>query len=148
MVNQFAHNENYKFLLVGDGKGRKNLEKLFSKKGYLNNVKFSGNVTNIAAYLSAMDIFILPSRFEGLPMCALEAQANGLHTIVSNKVSSETACSIHFSSIKLSAHKWFECIRNLNLSYNRSQQEKFLNLKQIEIEKTAKQLEALYNQRG
>ncbi|MBO5430065.1 MAG: glycosyltransferase, partial [Peptococcaceae bacterium] len=43
--------------------------------------------------LSAMDVFVLPSLFEGLPMVAIEAQANGLKCILADTITKETALS-------------------------------------------------------
>lgn len=148
LIKKLVLEKNYKFLLIGDGPGKKELQKRTSNRIFSGNVNFSGMITNVEDYLCAMDIFILPSRFEGLPICALEAQANGLYTIISDKVSPETKCSEYFISLELKVDKWYEHISKLNLKYDRSRQAEFLNLQQIGIRKTAKQLELLYSLKG
>ena len=81
--------KNIKLLLVGDGETKEQL-KLFVKEKKLEDVVcFCGNKPNVNEYYSAMDVFVLPSRFEGLPIVGVEAQANGLPVIVSDNVSEE-----------------------------------------------------------
>ena len=82
--------QNYKLLLIGDGPDKKEVEKEIKKYNLIDRVIFTGNVENIPAYLSAMDIFVLPSRFEGQPFVLIEASASGLNNIVSDRVSRET----------------------------------------------------------
>ena len=52
-------------------------------------MRFLGVRTDMAALYSAMDRFILPSRFEGLPITLIEAQASGLPAVVSDAVTRE-----------------------------------------------------------
>ncbi len=54
--------------------------------GIENQVIMTGDVDNVHEYLNMFDVFVLPSRFEGLPISALEAQANGLTCICSENV--------------------------------------------------------------
>jgi glycosyltransferase involved in cell wall biosynthesis len=63
------------FLLVGDGKERINLERTVSKLGVGEKVVFAGMRKDIPEILSILDVFVLPSLNEGLPMALLEAQA-------------------------------------------------------------------------
>jgi len=64
-----------KFLIIGDGPLRKTLEEKSEKLGIENQVIFMGQRKDIPELLMAMDIFILPSVKEGLPMALLEAMA-------------------------------------------------------------------------
>lgn len=63
------------FLLVGDGRERPYLESMTSKLGIADKVIFAGMRTDIPEILSILDVFVLPSLNEGLPMALLEAQA-------------------------------------------------------------------------
>ncbi len=47
---------------------------------------FTGAVSNVAQYMSAMDVFLMPSQWEGLPVVLVEAQANGLPCIISDVI--------------------------------------------------------------
>jgi glycosyltransferase involved in cell wall biosynthesis len=63
------------FLFVGDGRERPNLEKATSYLGIQDNVIFAGMRKDVPEILSILDVFVLPSLIEGLPMALLEAQA-------------------------------------------------------------------------
>ena len=52
----------------------------------LGSVIFTGVIENTYAYLSASDVFVFPSKFEGLGIVLIEAQANGLKCITSDRV--------------------------------------------------------------
>jgi glycosyltransferase involved in cell wall biosynthesis len=65
-----------KFLIVGDGKLRESLEAEAARLGITDSVIFTGYRVDIPELLSLMDIFVLPSIKEGLPMVVLEAMAS------------------------------------------------------------------------
>lgn len=69
--------ENLSLLIIGDGPERKNLLKLAQESGISNRVIFAGRRADIPQVLSAIDLFLLPSHAEGLPMALLEAMASG-----------------------------------------------------------------------
>ena len=70
-----SNDESVKFIFVGEGPLRVSLENEASKLGIRDNVIFTGFRTDIPNLLSGMDIFVLPSVIEGLPMVLLEAMA-------------------------------------------------------------------------
>ena len=76
-------------LMAGDGELKEKTENLVSCLKIENNVIFTGNEEDVPACLSAMDLFVLPSRFEGLPYVLVEAQAAALPCIVSSSVTKE-----------------------------------------------------------
>ncbi|MGM5485234.1 MAG: glycosyltransferase [Nanobdellota archaeon] len=69
----------YKFLLVGDGKSREELEEKASS-----NVIFLGERKDIVDVLASSDVFVLPSRKEGMSNSLLEAMSAGLVCVVSD----------------------------------------------------------------
>lgn len=73
-------------LIVGDGHERVKLETQAREMGLTEHVRFLGSVDNVAHYLNAMDVFALPSLFEGMPLTLMEAQANGLPCVISENV--------------------------------------------------------------
>jgi glycosyltransferase involved in cell wall biosynthesis len=83
----------YSFALeiVGDGPLRKRLEALGTSRGLEGIVKFSGQVlpADVASHLVDSDIFVLPSRFEGMPGSLLEAFSHGLPAVVTRVSGSE-----------------------------------------------------------
>lgn len=75
------------FLLVGDGPQRALIEERAARRGIADRCHFVGVSMNIPELLcSAMDLVLLPSRYEGLPLLLLEAQAAGIHSLCSDRV--------------------------------------------------------------
>lgn len=65
-------------VLIGDGAERRKLEDAVGRHGLGNCVMFLGTRDDVPALLETVDIFVLPSRSEGLPLALLEAMAAGL----------------------------------------------------------------------
>ena len=80
-------------VLVGEGKLEDEMRTLAKELGIDGRVTFAGFAEDAAAYYSAFDCFVLPSLYEGLGMVAIEAQANGLACLLSNKVPVEAEVS-------------------------------------------------------
>jgi glycosyltransferase involved in cell wall biosynthesis len=78
------------FLLIGDGPLKPRIEELVRSRGLDKHFIFTGIRRDVPRLMKgAMDCFLLPSLYEGLPMVLLEAQAAGLRCVVSDTVSSE-----------------------------------------------------------
>lgn len=75
-----------RMVFIGQGEDEKDLKSQVKLLHLEDKVLFAGKQSNIRDWLSAMDLFLFPSVFEGLPLAALEAEANGLPVIASNKV--------------------------------------------------------------
>ncbi|MDP6193973.1 MAG: glycosyltransferase, partial [Prochlorococcaceae cyanobacterium ETNP18_MAG_1] len=71
-------------ILVGDGPERQALEKQAAAEGVAQRVYFKGFCRDPETYLAAASVFVLPSRFEGMPNALLEAMAAGLSVIVTD----------------------------------------------------------------
>jgi len=71
--------------LIGDGAGRLLIEQIVSDKNLTKQVKFYGSQPNVHKFLCKMDVFTLPSLYEGIPMSIIEAMGTGL-PIVATKV--------------------------------------------------------------
>jgi glycosyltransferase involved in cell wall biosynthesis len=70
--------------IAGEGPLRKDLEEQICDLGLLDQVRLLGNRNDIPALLSIADIFVLPSRWEGLPMALLEGMGAGLPVVATN----------------------------------------------------------------
>lgn len=90
-VKQYIHNA--KLLLVGDGELREDVFQYAKTKGISQDIIFTGMVNNVNDYLQVMDVFALPSRFEGLPIVGVETQAMGIPLLCSDCVSKELKIS-------------------------------------------------------
>ncbi len=93
--------ENARLILVGDGELREKIEQEVKLLNIKNKVIFTGNVNNVSDYMQAMDCFILPSKFEGLGIVGIEAQAMGLPCVVSDVCPRELKVSDHITFLSL-----------------------------------------------
>ena len=103
--------DSVKLLLIGEGEQEAELRREAVEKGLQKNVIFQGVVTNVHDYLQAMDVFILPSLLEGLPVVGVEAQAAGLPVVTSEEVTQEMKLtdSVYYLPLNEPA-RWAEMI--------------------------------------
>lgn len=102
-------NKNYKLVLVGQGEDEMRLKQKVSELKLEESVIFTGVQSDIQAWLSAFDFFLFPSRFEGLSIAGLEAQANGLPVLCSSKVNPielKVNDNFHFCSLENPIDDW------------------------------------------
>lgn len=97
-------------LLLGDGAARQAMEERCRELGIAERVKFLGNRKDTERYYQAMDVFLLPSFFEGLPGVLVEAQAAGLACLVSDTVTREAEATdlVSWLSIDEPPERWAE----------------------------------------
>ena len=69
--------------LIGDGELEEETKRYTQHLGLQENVIFLGNQTNVYPFLQKADVFLLPSRFEGMPMTIIEAMGTGLPIVAS-----------------------------------------------------------------
>ncbi len=89
-------------MLVGDGSLEEECREKVKTLGIADKVLFLGNRSDVSNLLQMMDVFFMPSRYEGFPVSLLEAQATGLSCVVSSEVSRETNVTGNVSYMKLS----------------------------------------------
>lgn len=99
-------------LLVGEGELQKKLKDKVTSEGLAEKVKFLGVRDDVNELLQAMDIFIFPSLFEGLPVTLIEAQSAGLPIIASDTITREVEITnlILFKSIDQDPKTWARAI--------------------------------------
>lgn len=83
------NNPNAILLLIGEGTLEKKIHEKIKLYNIENKVIFTGSISNVNEYYNAMDIFVLTSHHEGLPVVVIEAQTNSLPCLISNKVTGE-----------------------------------------------------------
>jgi len=95
-------------LYIGDGDFRQTLEKEVRNAGLQDRIFFTGGVDNVNEWLSYVDCILMPSLFEGLPFALVEAQAAGLHCLVSDNVSQESNITglVEYMSLEAPADEW------------------------------------------
>lgn len=112
-----------KLLIVGDGKEKEGLKQLCKKLKVENQVQFVGNVNDVQNYLQAMDVFLFPSKYEGLGIASIEAQVAGLPVIASENVPRDIKITenVKFLKTDINFDKWYSEIVTLhNQQLNRS----------------------------
>lgn len=95
-------------LLVGEGALRDDIEKKAIALGIADSVIFTGVRKDVHHLMQAMDVFVFPSLYEGIPLTLIEAQAAGLPCLVSDGVPNECAKTdlVEYCALKDGAAAW------------------------------------------
>ena len=99
-----------KLLLVGKGEQLEKCRQYVKESGLDNNVIFAGYREDVERVLCAFDLFVLPSRFEGLAFVLIEAQTNGLLCYASDTTSRESRISDNIEYLPLDEDVWIDKI--------------------------------------
>ena len=154
-VGRFKHQKNHRFmlavfkeflstkphsvlLLIGEGPNQEEMQKLADELGIAEGVIFTGVRKDIDKLYSVMDVFCLPSYYEGMPIVAWEAQCNGLPCLFSEQITREALFAENVRFIPLSeTEAWVDAIQDA---------ERIDSLKADEIDIThhSRRLEQLY----
>lgn len=137
-------------MLLGDGELLDAMKQKAKELGIENSVMFMGNVNNVNEMYQAMDLFLLPSLFEGLPVVGIEAQASGLKCIFSNTITDEVKVTDNIEFLDLnkdSLEKWADKILSYK-EYERKNTDKEIINAGYSIEEEAKKLQKVYEKMG
>lgn len=139
-------------MLIGDGELHQNIERKIDMLKLRDNVILTGFRTDVHDLLQAMDVFLLPSHFEGLPVSIVEAQASGLPCIISNCVTKEIEFTdlIFYVSLKQSAITWADKVLKVNVENADSRKNTYelIRRAKYDICESAKMLENFYIERA
>ena len=123
-------NPNVRLLLIGKGEDEFMLREKTKKLQIQENVIFLIDRSDVCELYQAMDIFVMPSIFEGLPVVGIEAQANGLPCLFSDSISKEVLLTkqAKMMSITQPSAVWADKIltlkRNAQMDCQKKQSEK------------------------
>jgi glycosyltransferase involved in cell wall biosynthesis len=109
-------NNDTRLMLIGDGELYSDIVKKVEKLKLKEAVLFLGTTDNISACMNAMDIFVLPSLFEGLGIVAVEAQTSGLPVFLSDRVPREADITGKCVFLSLKKELWVDELRKLHLN--------------------------------
>lgn len=143
-----------KAIFVGDGEQRENIEREVSQNDLKDNVIITGMVNNPEKYLKAMDIFLLPSIYEGFGLVLLEAQASAIPCLVSENIQKEVDLELGLlDKLNLSAGEkiWSDKIEEIlkrNIKIEKSQIIEAFSKKEYDLDKIVKKLEKIYESGG
>lgn len=162
-IGHFSYQKNHEFLLnifkeiykkepsaililIGDGKLRKEIEDQIENLKIEKNVILLGKRDDIFNIIQAMDVFLFPSRFEGLPVSLVEVQAAGIQCIVSDAITKECNITgkVKYISLKKDKVYWAEEVVKLNKYYIRNDVKDKLLKSNFNIKNEVKKLEEIY----
>ena len=111
---------NAKLLLVGNGPLFDDARKKAEELGIGDSVIQTGVRKDVGALLAAMDVFVLPSLFEGLGIVLIEAQCSGLPCVAATSITEEARVlpDYYASSLNDSPETWADVILNCNMTRN------------------------------
>ncbi len=99
-------------LLCGTGELEEKIRRQVIELDLIEKVCFAGVVPNPQDYLMAMDVLVLPSLFEGLPLVGIEAQATGLPCIFADTITKETTIlpEVEYIPLNSTNEQWARAI--------------------------------------
>lgn len=142
-------NKNTVLLLVGTGPNLDKIINLINNHKYKDRIIYYGTSNKVSELYNAMDVFVLPSKYEGLGIVLIEAQINGLNCITSDVVPNDTKISekIAFLSLEEPIEKWKENILKTDNNLNKRKkayEDNIEKIKEFEIKDVIVKLEKLY----
>ncbi len=113
-------NENTKMWLIGEGEKKEKIVDLVNANHLESYVEFLGIRQNVNELLQAIDVFVLPSIYEGMPLVAVEAQVSGAKCILSDKITKEAKITdkTEYITIDNGIQSWKDAI--LKCDYERN----------------------------
>ncbi len=112
-------NPEFMLLLIGDGELKSKVIEKCKQNKISDKVIILDSKSNIYEYYQAMDLFVMPSLFEGLPIVGIEAQTSGLNCIFSSNITEESNITGNIIFLELKEHKkWCEQICKIKDHYN------------------------------
>lgn len=142
-------NQESELILIGDGPLKLEIEQEVINKGLKNNVKFLGVRSDIPQLLSKIDLFLMPSLFEGLPLTLIEAQAAGVNCIITDSITEEVdvGCNlIHRFGLNNTAGEWAEKVIDIMSNSEYVESHSFIRKAGFDIVDTSMWLEQFYLQ--
>lgn len=155
-VGRFSRQKNHSFLLdvfksysdrvpnsvlmlVGGGELEDEIRRKAKMLEIEDKIIFTGIRADVSSLLSAMDVFVFPSFYEGMPNTVIEAQATGLPCIISDTVTKEADITGLVKYLPLeNAERWADVIVQIDSKIRKTQEEAFYSQK-YDIKSVAKQ---------
>lgn len=142
IVNRHA---NSILVLVGEGPLKKDIKKKVETLNLTDKVIFTGVRSDVQELMMAMDIYIFPSLFEGMPNTVIEAQATGLPCIISDTITKEAQITdlLQYMPINSKASKWANAALKYKDGYGRKDMKRYLIKSGYDINQVTRQFEKL-----
>ncbi len=154
LIDVFAkYSENHPnaiLLLVGEGHLYDDIQKKVDLLGLEDKVRFLGVRSDLECVYQALDLFVLPSLFEGLPVVGVEAQSAGLPMLVADTVTNELCVTefVEMLSLEEPYEEWCNKIDYMLENIKRRDTTEDMNNAGFNIKQTAKYLQDFYIDRS
>lgn len=142
-----VRSEDYRLIMIGGGPLERMIREKCKEYGIYEKCVFLHNIQNTEDYYCASDVFILPSLYEGLGIVLVEAQATGLPTIISDKVTKEVGMTdlAHYLSIENSEKEWADMIeQQISKQFDRAKYNSKIIGSEFDVKQTVKCLTEIY----
>ena len=140
-------NSHAKLMLIGGGTLEDSIREKVQQYGLEDKVLFMGKRNDVNNLLQAMDLFLLPSRFEGLPIVLIEAQASGIKCLTSTCVTHEAAITSNVEFLPLDLNVWVDKITHYSRHYDRVKVDHSITDAGYNIQLQIKELQRLYTEK-
>ena len=132
-------------LLIGVGENKENIENKVKELNLSGKILFLGMRKDVPNLLQAMDCFVLPSRFEGLPLVGIEAQVAGLPCFFADTITNELKITelAHYVSLKDQPEEWAKKILTA-CNYKRLDMSESVRKAGYDIKTEIKKIEKIY----
>lgn len=143
--------ENSKLYLMGSGCNEDNVKNLVKELGLEEKVFFTGSINNVPELLQAMDVMVLPSLHEGLPLVVIEWQIAALPCLLSDEITKESAYTdlVHFLPLSCTYTDWADKVIEISLLERCNIANEILQatcVQGYDIQTNAKQLQQLFEE--
>lgn len=134
-------------LLVGNGPLMDDMRQKALQLGINEKVRFLGERSDVPHLLQAMDLFMMPSTFEGQPFVLIEAQCSGLPCLISDVINDDICLTSHIEKLSLtqSAEAWAQKAADMLHGYQRHDESAAIEAQGYAIRSTISYLEKVYN---
>lgn len=139
-----------RLMLIGDGELRTDVENAAKRKGIYESIDFLGNRNDVPDLLQAMDVFLLPSLYEGFGIVNLEAQCAGLPCVVSTEVPEMVRVTdlVQFIPLSEAPDVWADAVcKKADIAVRKSRETELIRAG-YDIASSAAQLQELYKNIG
>lgn len=146
VIDEITRNScDFELWWFGNGNLDNEIKEYIEKKKLGEKIKLFGAVNNVNEYYSAADIFILPSLYEGLPVVGIEAQASGIYSLFSDKITMEM--NINDDKNKFldinNLQKWCDEIKNVE-HYNKARKIDIKKFNNYQVQEEVNKLKNIY----
>ena len=140
--NVIDNDQDFKFFIIGNGPLQEKTCKYITENKLSDNIIYLSEVFDMYKYYSAFDIFVLPSKYEGLPVVGIESQISGCKTFFSDRITPEV--KISSNTVFLNINNTDVWVKNILENKNIKREPNNVLIDKYDVEKEVKKVEEFY----